>query len=116
MSAGKYNLRIEQGASYGVRFTWQNDDKTPVDITDYVPQIQFRNEKDSDEILYDSSIGDDIDLDGPNGIINFNIPTAVTTLFTFDNCLYDLELTKDGETVRLVEGRVYLNKEVTRTP
>ena len=114
MSAGKYNINVEQGTTYSVRFTYKDDTNNPVDLTDYTAQIQFRETKDATTTIYDSSTGGDITLGGVDGTIDLSINTATTTAFDFDNCVYDLELTLDNETIRLIEGRVYLSKEVTR--
>ena len=114
MASGKYNLNIEQGARYGVQFTWEDKDGNPVDLTGFSGQIQFRDEKESTTILYDSDTNSDLTLGPDPGSISFNIDTASTAAFSFDKALYDLEMSKDGETERLLEGRVYLSKEVTR--
>ncbi len=115
LSAGKYNLMIEQGAKFGVQFTWQDKDGNPIDLSLWTGQIQFRESKDDTSILYDSDTAGDIVMGGVAGTVDFNLPTLTTTEFTFDDCLYDLELTDpDGEITRLVEGRVSLSKEVTK--
>lgn len=115
MPSGKYNIKLEQGSKFAVQFTWLNGDKTPVDLTDYTAKIQIRETKESTDILYDSTVTDDISLGDVTGIITWTLTTAQTTQFTFDSAFYDLELTKDAETTRFIEGRVYLSKEVTRT-
>ncbi len=113
MASGKYNLNIEQGSVFGVRFTWESEPGVPVDLTDFTAQIQFREEADGD-VLYDSEIGGKILLGGEAGTIDFTLTTLQTTGFDFDNALYDLEMTKQGSTTRLLEGRVYLSKEITK--
>ena len=114
MASGKYNLNIEQGARFGVQFIWKDKDGNPVDLSGFTGQIQFREEKDSATPLYDSDTNSDITLGPDPGSISFNIDTPSTGGFEFDNAYYDLEMTSGGETERLLEGRVYLSKEVTR--
>lgn len=114
MSAGKYNLRIEQGAKFGVQFIWKDGDKNPIDLTGYTAKLQMRESKEDTNVIYDSTTGDDISLGGVAGTIDWTLTTAITTAFDFDHAFYDLELTKDNETTRFLEGRVYLSKEVTK--
>lgn len=112
MSAGKYNLSIEQGAIYGVEFTCVSDDGTVWNLTDYTAQLQIRD-KVGGEVYYDSKIYEDIVIDGPAGTIFMSIPTLRTSLLDFDKAVYDLELKKNNEVIRILEGSVYLSKEVT---
>ena len=112
MPAGKHNLQIEQGAQFTTTFTWKDSSGDPVDLTSYSARIKFKEEKGGTE-LYDSNTNSDITLGGTAGTITLTIPTADTANFTFDNGLWDLEMTLSGEVTRLLEGRVYLSKEVT---
>ncbi len=114
MAAGKFNIKLEQGAKYNVEFLWQDDEGVPVDLTDYVAQIQFRDSKESETILYDSDTTGDIVLGTTDGKITLTIPTLTTAAFEFDSAVYDLEMTLDTETERLIEGRVYVSREVTK--
>ncbi len=115
MSSGAYNIKIDQGAKYFVRFTWTDNLGVPIDVTGWTGQIMFRNKKEDAAPIYDSSINGDVIVGDNDGLVDFELDTADTAAFTFDNALYDLELTDlAGEVTRLLEGRVYLNKEVTR--
>ena len=114
MSSGKHNLNIEQGASFSVQFTWKDGEHNPIDLTDYSAKLQIRASKEATAIIHEADDSDGLVLGGEAGTILFTIPTADTTDFTFDNAVYDLELTLNGETTRLIEGRVFLSKEVTK--
>ena len=113
MSAGKYNLSIEQGALYGFELTITSEDGSIFDLTGFTAQLQIRD-KVGGIVLYDSKVFEDIVINGPAGSLLLSIPTARTKLFTFIKGVYDLELEKNLENTRILEGSVYLSKEVTK--
>ena len=49
MSAGKYNITIEQGADFALAFTLKEDDSAK-DLSDYSARAQMRAKKSSTDI------------------------------------------------------------------
>ena len=117
MAAGKYNFKIEQGATldFEVRYTDSNGD--PVDFTDYDhARMQIRSDYGGTQIIYlSSSIGglppdygspDSPTSDGTglslsgssktepitSGKIGVYISAQTSSAFTFNEAKYDLEL------------------------
>ena len=131
MSAGRYSFLIEQGATTDFEIQYKDSTDTPVDLSGYEAAMQIRNVQNG-TILYatlTSSLGDTytkdasgsfLSLSGSNlttplssGSIGVYIGHVVTNDFGFDEAFYDLELTNGQERIRLIQGQVQLNDQVT---
>jgi hypothetical protein len=127
MAAGKYSFIIEQGATTNFQIDWTDSNGNPVDLTGYQARMQVRPNIESD-IVYLSlssslldSCGTGIHLSGSNdttplesGSIGIYISAASSSLLTFNEAYYDLEMINGCEVYRLLEGKVKLSKNVTR--
>jgi hypothetical protein len=122
MSAGTYNLAIEQNATFSLIMTWVTQSycaqppvgftPQPVDLTGYTVMLQIRPFQLSTTILFDAS--SDITLGGVAGTITLIIPATTTQGFTWWNGVYDLILTSSGGVVtRLLQGLVSVSPGVT---
>jgi len=129
MSAGTYNLNIEQGATFIRVFLWQvggttdcggcstsTSTATPVDLTGFSADMQIRQTQQSTTILYEGSTANgNIVLGGTAGTITLTIPSTTTAGFTWLRGVYDMNLTSAGGIVtRLLQGTVVVSPEVTR--
>ena len=114
--AGTLHLTIEQGATFNPVLTWKDQAGTPIDLTGYTARMQIRATVDSSTVIHElSTANGELTLGGTAGTITFGIPAATTAGFTFDEAVYDLELTDaSGVVTRLLKGNVYLSPEVTR--
>jgi hypothetical protein len=113
MAAGKYSFIIEQGSTY------------QSELTDYSAKMQIRPSPGSTTLYLtlSSSLGPDgsgLNLNGLNGTtpktsgsIGIIISAYSSSLLTFDQAVYDLELYSGSFVTRVIEGRVQLSKEVT---
>lgn len=83
-----------------------------VDLTGYTGDFQIRATIDAVAALYTGTVQFGTRSEGK---FNMIIPTADTAAMTFDNAVYDLELsTAASEVDFVVRGAVVLLKEVTR--
>lgn len=119
MSAGRWDITIEKGATFDPVLIWSNKDpvtgvKTPVDLTGWTVRSQVRRTVGDSTIALD--MGPYIALGGVEGTIIFNVPEAVTALLTIKSGVWDLELVSPGgaKVKRLVEGTVKIKENVTR--
>ena len=104
------NLLIDQGATFIVEWTWEQDGEV-VDLTGYTARGMIRKTPLSALLL---DLEPYLDIDGPNGKVTLNIPDSVTDDLTWVNfALFDIELERSGIVYRFLEGKVALNKEVT---
>jgi len=126
MAAGKYSFIIEQGATTNFQINWNDESGSAVDLSGYQARMQIRPNIDSSEVLLSlsSSLSADntgINLSGSNfitpvqsGSIGIYISAHSSSLLSFGEAFYDLEMVKANEVTRLLEGKVKLSKNVTR--
>ena len=128
MAAGKYSFIIEQGSTLNFEIQYKDSTGTPINLTGYSGKMQIRSDyADNNPTTYitlSSSLANDgtgLNFSGSNGTTPLSsgsvaivISAASSSLFTFDNAKYDLELTNGNVVTRILEGNIKLNKEVTR--
>lgn len=97
----------------------------PVDLSPYGARMQFRDAPGSSNLYatLSSSLAQDgtgLNLSGSrstkpptSGSIGVYISAQSSSLFTFDEAYYDLELTSGSYVTRLLMGKVKISKEVT---
>jgi hypothetical protein len=128
MAAGKYNIVIEQGATYQVELQYKDSNNNPIDLSGYSGRMQIRPAIGSTtSYLYLSSSlqpdGTGLNFSGSNGTkspvsgaIGIYISDTTSSLLTFTTGVYDLELQSGSVVTRILQGNVQLSKEVTTTP
>ena len=131
MSAGRYPLYIEQGASLDFEVQYLDSAGNPVDLSGYSARMQIRPSTDYSTVYVtlSSSLqpdGTGLNLSGSHslkpptsGSIGVFISSCTSSLLTFNDAVYDLELfvPYDGGcnyVTRLIQGPVRLSQEVTR--
>ena len=126
MAAGKYSFVIEQGATTNIQINWTDASGSAIDLTGYQARMQIRPAVESPEVFISlsSSLQPDntgINLSGSNfntplqsGSLAIYISAASSSLLNFGEAFYDLELERQGEVTRLLEGKIKLSKNVTR--
>lgn len=124
MAAGKYDLYIEQGATFDETFTWIKSDGQPQDLTGYIARMMIRTTVDSNTVLANYSTTNGKITVNSSGQIHVVVPATETTGYTnwgssqganVAFAVYDLELeSPSGYVTRLLKGKVTLDFEVTR--
>jgi len=122
MSAGLYNILIEQGADFEQTFTIVDDAGDPVNITGATIRGQVRLTASDPALVvaFTCSV-----VNGPTGQGKFGIPAATTTTIpcnpsdlaerTITPASYDLEIQHlSGKIERLLQGIASISPEVTR--
>lgn len=119
--AGKWDLTIEQGATWVRQFRWEDSTGTARDISSYTLRMTIRSCYDSSKILATSVAPGNITLalvgGGTGGIFTATMTAANTALLSFVRAVYDIEAydTATGLVVyRILQGNVTLEKESTR--
>ena len=114
----KYDLVIQQGATFKLRLIWKGENKQPQDLTGYTAALQVRETYTSNDTLLSltSEPEGGITITYLEGRIDIVIESALTaSLPAPKNGVYDLELTSpSAEVTRLLEGKVRITPEVTR--
>lgn len=113
MTAGAYNITIEQGATYSQTFTWKVN-KNAVDLTGYSARMKFKPTKKAIEIITLTSPSGGITVNS-SGQIAVTMSATTTNSLVDGTYLYDLELESSGGVVtRLLRGEVTVIPNITR--
>ena len=116
MLPGYHNFTIAQGADFIRTIVWADSDGVAYDLTNYTAAMKIKTLKSGGtEIASWTSAAGDLVITAVSGSIVINVAAAATAALDFVSAFYDLELTHgvSGTVTRLLEGRVFLNKEVT---
>jgi hypothetical protein len=117
MSAGRYNIEIEQGATFQRSMTLDeyNADTSQMedlDLTGYTFAGKIRDEKEDTSAMISFTI---VITNALTGAIQVSLTAAQTSTLTAGTAYYDIEMTRDsGEIIRLLEGVVNISREITR--
>lgn len=131
MSAGRYPIYIEQGASLDFEVQYVDSEGNPVDLSGYSARMQIRPSVASNVayITLTSNLqadGTGLNLSGSHstkpptsGSIGIFISACSSSVLDFGEAVYDLELAVPYEggcdyVTRLIQGPVRLSQEVTR--
>lgn len=114
MSAGQFNLMLEQGVTYNQTLNWSISG-TPVNLTSYTAKMQVRKTAYFTTAVATFTTDDgSITLDA-SGNITLHKSAADASAIPAGSYVYDLELTSSNGTVkRLLEGSFIVDPEVTR--
>ena len=113
--AAKYNLKIEQGATFRQTLWWKNPDETALDLTGYTGRLQIRaNIAATDVLISLTTENGGITITQLTGKIELLITATATAAITWSSAVYDLEMVQGSEVYRLIAGNVSVSKEVTR--
>ena len=121
MTAGRYNITIEQGATYSLPITVSDTisgSSVLRDLTGYTARMKIKeNVADTAALLEltteNGRIVIDADQATNTGEMSLAIAASVTASLDFDRGVYDLELVNGAVVERLLEGKVIFRKEVT---
>lgn len=114
MSLRTDDLVIPQGATWEIHWPVLNLDGTPTDLTTWSVRAQIRTNVNANTTLYEwsSAAGNVLLLSGE---IVLSVPASTSSAWTWTDGVYDVELFQpDGTVIRLTQGHVTVDKEVTR--
>tara|TARA_A100001011_G_scaffold381295_1_gene449644 strand:- start:1364 stop:1702 length:339 start_codon:yes stop_codon:yes gene_type:complete len=112
MSAGRYNIIIDQGSDFSVLFTI-SEDGSAKNLTGFSARAQMRTTKSASSI---SATFTCVVTSASEGKITMSLPAATSAALTAGRYFYDLEIftSSDATVTRLMQGEVDLTQEVTR--
>jgi hypothetical protein len=111
------NITINQGAALQYpKFEYLNDDLSARDLTGYTARMHIREFiEDTATVAELTTENGGITIDAVTAEIFLYLSPADTAALTIRQGVYDLEIVPpDGKVVRLAEGKVKVDPEVTR--
>ena len=110
MSAGTYNIKIDQGSDFSLQLTVQ-EDGTAKDLAGFSARAQMRPTIDSSTLTatFTCTVTDE-----ENGIFTISLPYTTTTDIDVGQYYYDVELYTGATSQRLIQGTATVSGEVTR--
>lgn len=116
MAAGRYDLTIEQGATFKRTLLWQSSAATPINITGWTARMQVKDRIGGTTLLNLTTENGGITLVGATGSISLLASATQTSAIKQKKGVYDLELQSNSatpEVTRLVSGNVVISPEVS---
>lgn len=113
MSAGAYDIEVEQGVDRVIAITLK-DQATglAIDVTGWTFELQIREKYTSTTVLYSPTINITSAIDGEIEIVLTDTATAALPV---KSLVYDLEaLRPDTTRIRILKGACIVDPEVTR--
>jgi hypothetical protein len=122
MAAGRYSFVIEQGSTLNFSIVYNDSNGQPVDLSQYSAKMQIRQTYSSPPLL---TLSSSLNADGTglnmssavSGTIGIYIASCTSSLLTFNEALYDLDIISGSGKCpvvnRILEGKVKLSPEVT---
>lgn len=110
MAATVY-LDVDQGSDFASIIDLENDDNTPMDLSNYAVHSQFRKSYGSlTAHNFDTNIHSAVD-----GKIKLALSGDFTSSIKHGRYLYDVEiLSYDGKKTRVIEGILTIHPEITK--
>lgn len=114
MAAGKYDFTIEQGATWEKVLTYKTPAGVPVDLTGYTARMMAKVDFDEEPYIDITTENGGIEINGPDGVIRLIISAENTADIETMTGRYDLEIESGGTVTRLLQGTIFLSREVTK--
>jgi hypothetical protein len=126
MSAGKYNITIDQGSTFGLTMTVKEDGsaKNLASPLQYTARAHLRSKAENTATPSSTFANGTIEFTctgstgvanlQSNGIINMSLTAAQTAAITAGSYVYDLEIVTGAVVTRIIQGRANVTREITR--
>ena len=115
MAAGKYDIVIEQGATFKLPISYKDSTGSVVDLVSgngYTSRMMIK-ESAGGTTIKSLTNGSGMTLAASGNNIVIEISATDTAAMDFSNAVYDLEIVSGTEVTRILEGKVKLSREIT---
>lgn len=105
-----YNLYIDQGTTFSTSLSVADQYGEPKDLTDYTAAAQMRK-----SYYTNTAVNFNAEISSPeDGEVTIYLSAEETSAIKAGRYVYDVEVTGENETLRVLEGIVVINPEVTK--
>ena len=111
--AGRYNITIDQGATFSIAIVWKDGAGSVIDLAAYSAAMKIRYDDGTEAISLSTGQGGGISISADD-VITIVISSSQTAGLTAGSAVYDLELTTGSTVTRLIQGSVVISAEVTK--
>lgn len=101
-------LKVRQGETFGFRASFQNDDRTPMDVSDYEIKCQLRTLRQSLVHEFEVEV-----IDAPRGVVGFQ-PTDTANWPLENGLVMDFKVSLGGQVRYTDRVQVNLIETVTK--
>ena len=104
------NIYIDQGTTFALTVGVADQLGNPKDLTEYTAAAQMRK-----SYYTSAATSFTAEITGPtDGEVTISLTATQTSMLKAGRYVYDIEITSSEEVVRVLEGIVVVNPEVTR--
>jgi hypothetical protein len=104
------NIYIDQGTTFSLSLGVNDQNGDPKDLTEYTVAAQMRK-----SYYSNTSIDFTAEVSLPeDGEVTISLTAEETSAIKAGRYVYDIEITGEDETLRVLEGIVVINPEVTK--
>ena len=113
MAAGRYDITIEQGATFSLPISYKDSTGSVVNLSSGYTSRMMINESAGGTTIKSLTNGSGMTLAASGNNIVVDISATDTASMDFDNAVYDLEIVSWSTVTRVLEGKVKLSREIT---
>lgn len=117
MTAGIWNLVMDQGSVWTLQITYEDSNGNPINLTSCTAKMQLRSLPDDPNVaLTLSSSNGSIVITPLTGIIAITATSQATGAVSTGPYYYDIEITDTvtNQVSRIMQGQIVVSAEVTR--
>lgn len=104
------NIYIDQGTTFSLSLNVSDQNGDPKDLSDYTAAAQMRK-----SYYTNTAIDFNADITLPlDGEVTISLTAEETSAIKAGRYVYDIEIEGESETLRVLEGIVVVNPEVTK--
>lgn len=114
MSSGRYDINIDQGATWSITLTIKHANKLPLNLTGYTGEGMIKKTIDDPTALAEFVVTFPSPLEGK---VSLYLSAETTAALDFNWGVYDFKIASpspNSQVTRVLQGKVFLNKEVSR--
>ena len=112
MSAGKYDIVIDKGSTWGVTLVLKQANKLPFNLTGYTGEGKIRGTMEDPVSVASFTVVISEPLEGK---ISLSLSASTTSSLTIARGVYDFKIiAPNTEVTRILQGKVQVNEEVSR--